>query len=110
MTQKKAQKCLRTAYPEGDIWRDGHKICVVFKAGGRVYSYGHYTAYEGVLEHLGLQFADMQAKREAEYQLNEYRKEHGTERKSIFGKGTYIVDRSAEIARLEKYLASKVFV
>ena len=110
MTQEKAQECLRTVYPEGKIWRDGHKICVVFKSPGKVYSYGHYTAYEGVLQHLGLQFADMQAKREAEYQLNEYRKEHGTERKSVFGKGTYIVDRSAEIARLEKYLASKVFV
>ena len=31
MTQKKAEECLRTAYPEGEIWRDGHKFCVAFK-------------------------------------------------------------------------------
>ena len=72
------------------------------------------TAYEGVLQRLGLDFASMQSKREAELRLADLKAEHGKEKERLFvRKGEpkmRIFDNSAEIARVEAYLAKMTFV
>lgn len=110
MTNEKANEALRTKYPEGSIWRDGNKICMTYKAGGRVYSYSRFSAYEGLLQHLGIRVASMATKRELEALLEGYRAEHGTVRESLFGRGTRVIDNAKRIANIEETLANTRFI
>ena len=46
MTLKQANDIFRGKYQTGEIWKDKHKICVVFKQGGKVYDYNSRSYVE----------------------------------------------------------------
>ena len=108
MTFQKAHEIFMTKYPEGELVQHGKfggtqknmKITVIFKRGGRCYEY--YGAYEDVLCRIGFKVISKERLAEARIRLADLKARHG---KVCEFFGTYTVDNSEEIAKLEAFLA-----